>query len=265
MNGHSRRLAFIGTHFNQKKINYSRLSFGVKHLSPFLCRSFASSVFPKNEVHGKSEEFIFEEATFEQGKQYDLNIDSSNLLLEQNDTTSSKTILNDAVNVLHNTHTISGSGVSSDFLNLICDLNASGIPLWQIFGISIIGMRVLLLPISYFSIRFSLRFKLMLTEITKMQKKIQEDPTIPESEKLERINLKNQQLLHQYKVNPFLSLKYGLLQLPFYYIFFGTARHAIEILPTGNAEEFFLFSNLAALDNTLILPIISTALTYVNN
>ena len=136
------------------------------------------------------------------------------------------------------------------------------VPYWESIVLLTIGMRVCLLPMGIKMAQSSARMAAVRPLLTKVTDAMKRDPQSNNSARKKQYSEQSKALLKQYKVNPFLSLLMPLIQLPIFISFFFGLRKIGEYFPGVEDGGLLWFTDLAAADSTMILPILNS-LTFL--
>ncbi len=136
------------------------------------------------------------------------------------------------------------------------------IPYWETIVILTIGMRVLLLPVGIKTAQSSARMAAVRPLLTKVTEAMKRDPHANTMARKQQYSEQSKALLLQYKVNPFISLAMPIMQLPIFMSCFFALQKIGDYLPAVKEGGILWFTDLAAADSTMILPI-ANALSFL--
>jgi YidC/Oxa1 family membrane protein insertase len=132
------------------------------------------------------------------------------------------------------------------------------IPYWGAIVLTTIGIRACLLPVAIKTIQGSARMAVMRPEMQKVQDMMTKDPNKDDQRVTLRYQNEMKALFIKHKVNPLRAVLWPLFQFPVFIAFFMALKEMGTYYPgfaTGGAAWF---SNLAAADPYLILPLFNS-------
>lgn len=138
----------------------------------------------------------------------------------------------------------------------------SGLPYWGTICLATIAVRVLLLPIALKTTQSAARMGLVRPEMARLNERLKNDPNSGDSRvKIQHSN-QIKALFTKYDVSPFSAMVWPVAQLPIFLTFFVALREMGVYFPDFSTGGTLWFTNLAAADATMILPIFNS-LTFL--
>ncbi len=138
--------------------------------------------------------------------------------------------------------------------------NYTGAPWWVVIASTAFAIRLILLPISVRSQQHVAKMQEHQPEMTRLQGEMIRVRAGGNPDEIAAMNAK---LMEQMRVvNPFKTMMYALMQTPFFVCTFMALRRLTETHPEMHTQGLFWFTDLAASDPYLRLPILS-ALGYI--
>eukprot|EP00605_Chrysophyceae_sp_TOSAG23-4_P001762 GSChrysophyteH1.ASY1.ANO1.1950.1 assembled CDS len=132
------------------------------------------------------------------------------------------------------------------------------IPYWESICILTIAMRVCLLPMGIKMAQSSARMAAVRPLLSAVTDAMKRDPNANQAARKKQYSEQSKALLKQYKVNPFLSLAMPLVQLPIFMSAFFALQKMGDYFPGVETGGVWLFTDLAAADSTMVLPIMNS-------
>lgn len=134
----------------------------------------------------------------------------------------------------------------------------AGIPYWGAIVAATIGIRILLLPVAIKTIQGSARMAIMRPDMQKVQDLMTSDPNAGEVQVKLKYQNEMKALFVKHKVNPARALLWPLFQFPIFISIFMGLKEMGQHYPDFATGGIWIFTNLAAADTSLILPIFNS-------
>lgn len=137
------------------------------------------------------------------------------------------------------------------------------IPYWESILLFTMGIRIALLPLTIKSMRDGATMRLAQPHIAAIQQRMQTDPLAQtDLNRQEMYKTEMNEIFTKYQVHPMQTLVAPIIQMPlFLSIFFGIrSMGSCGHFPDFNTGGMFWFTDLAAKDTTMILPVANSVL-----
>ena len=137
----------------------------------------------------------------------------------------------------------------------------AGLPYWEAIIAFTLAFRVAILPLGIWTVQGSARMAAVRPHIQKLSDQLKTNPNA-DSHTRQQFALESRALMKHYKVNPLTALAMPLVQFPIFMSCFFGLQSMAEFFPGFATGGAFWFTNLAAPDALLILPV-ANALSFL--
>lgn len=132
------------------------------------------------------------------------------------------------------------------------------IPYWQSIIALTVALRVAVLPIAIKAMRDGARMQLLQPEMKKIQAEMMSDPFANVKQAEYEVRMKA--LFTKYQVTPFSMLLGPLAQMPIFLSMFFGIRQMGDYYDDFSAGGAYWFTDLAAADTTMIMPVVNSVM-----
>lgn len=134
----------------------------------------------------------------------------------------------------------------------------AGIPYWEAIVLTTIGVRICLLPVALKTVQGAARMACVRPDLKKIQDKMKADPNSGDMQAQMRYQQEMKAIMKKHDVNPFRAMLWPFAQFPIFIAFFWALQDMGTFYPGFATGGALWFTNLAAPDALLILPVLNS-------